>query len=232
MANFSGLSAHGAPATQPRFLFFLKIAIIVLSIVVLALSAYAISLVGDITGGYYGYVGAGAPGLLIFTVIWTWITYGVFLFFELKAPHMFYRIIAVIVWALSIIFWLSGWALAASHAASVMSVANMYDGYSKYLNNTFYDWYKKYGGALAGCAGIGALVWILIIVHFVFFVRACMTDTTTTGAELGNVQHKQETPGAPAPAAAPAQYQAQPVYQQQQTYPQQAYPQQQAYPAQ
>lgn len=230
MANFKGVMAHGPPATQPRFLFFLKIAIIVLSVVVLALAAYAISLYGNYSSYY---VGAGAPGLLIFTVIWTWVTYGVFLFFELKAPHFFYRIIAIVLWGLSIIFWLSAWALAASHAAVYLS----YTSYSSGFGSTYYDdWFKKAGGALAGCAGIGALIWILIIVHFAFFVRACLTDTTTTGAELGNIGHKHEATAAPAPAAAPGQYQAQPVYQQQQQthpqHPQQTYPQQQAYPTQ
>lgn len=59
-----GLTAKGVPS-QPRWLLYLKIAILVLSLVVLALAAYSISLFGS----YYGLVGGtGAGGFLIFVV--------------------------------------------------------------------------------------------------------------------------------------------------------------------
>lgn len=57
-----GLVAVGIPPALPRWLLYVQGAIMVLSIIVLALSAYAISLLGD--GYYYG----GAPGYLIFLV--------------------------------------------------------------------------------------------------------------------------------------------------------------------
>jgi hypothetical protein len=63
----SGLNAKGVPP-QPAFLRIIKVVIIFLSVVILALAAYAIS----IFGGYYGYYGsAGVAGLLIFVVSFT-----------------------------------------------------------------------------------------------------------------------------------------------------------------
>ncbi len=54
-----GLMGKGVPETAPKFLLFIKIAIIVLSVIVLALAAYATSV-------SYGTVGIG--GLVIFVV--------------------------------------------------------------------------------------------------------------------------------------------------------------------
>jgi hypothetical protein len=59
-----GLTAKGVPP-QAHWLLFIKIAILVLSLVVLALAAYSISLFGS----YYGLIGGtGAGGFLIFVV--------------------------------------------------------------------------------------------------------------------------------------------------------------------
>lgn len=62
MAQTSGLTARGVPP-QPVFLFYIKIAIIVLSVIILALSAWSISISG---GGYY--LGAPAGAFMIFVV--------------------------------------------------------------------------------------------------------------------------------------------------------------------
>jgi len=140
----------GAPPAAPKWLLFLKIAIIVLSTIILALAAYSIAILNQ-----YYYTGAysGVAGLLIFVVIKTWIIYGVLTILELKAPHMFWRVIALIGYCLSVIFWLSAWAWSAS-IASVFLTA--YGGF--YLGN--YDSYwKAEGAALAACAGLGAVVW-------------------------------------------------------------------------
>ncbi len=71
---------------------------------------------------------------------------------ELKAPQMFYRLIAIVGYAVSIIFWLSAWAWAASTAGFWLSyfcgVDFCEDG----------PW-KSEGSALAACAGLGAVVW-------------------------------------------------------------------------
>ena len=62
MVQTSGLTAKGVPP-QPAFLFYIKIAILVLSVIILALAAWVLSLVG----GYIGY-GAGGAGYMIFVV--------------------------------------------------------------------------------------------------------------------------------------------------------------------
>lgn len=60
-----GLIARGVPP-QPLWLLYIKIAILVLSLIVLGLGAWAVSLTG---GGYYGYYySSGAGGMVIFVV--------------------------------------------------------------------------------------------------------------------------------------------------------------------
>lgn len=59
-----GLTAQGAPPLLPKWLFFTKVAIILLSVIVLGLAACAIS----IHGGYSYYYSSGVPGFLIFLV--------------------------------------------------------------------------------------------------------------------------------------------------------------------
>lgn len=198
-----GLLAKGVPP-QAQWLLFVKIAILVLSLVVLALAAYSISLFGS----YYGLVGgAGVGGFLIFVTIKTFIVIGGATAIEIWAPHIFYRIIALIAYSLSIIFWLSAWAWAASTASiwltsyCIFGTCSSPSGYA-----------KNEGGALAGCAALGAVIWILSIVNLFFFVRACLADPEGSNAqnqaELGQV--KQE----PTPASYPAGQ-----YPQQATYP-------------
>ena len=168
-----GLTAKGVPP-QPRWLLYLKIAILVLSLVVLALAAYSISLFGS----YYGIVGGtGAGGFLIFVVgfpfllfplslpvsnsltrgvqtLKTFIIIGGATVIEVWFPHLFYRIVALVVYNLSIIFWLSAWAWAASTAA-------LWLGSSCYLGtcSSPSSYASREGGALAACAGLGAIIW-------------------------------------------------------------------------
>ncbi|KAI1850030.1 hypothetical protein JX266_004409 [Neoarthrinium moseri] len=217
----SGLMAVG-PAPTPKWLIFIKGAIIILSVIVLALAAYALSLYGR-----YTYYSGGAPGYLIFLVIKTWIIYGLDIAFQLRVQHLYYRIGFLIAYILSIIFWLSGWAWAASWA----SVASAYSfGY----NDTF-------GGVMGGCAGLGAIIWILAIVNLVFFILASVREPSSTGnVELGHAQKQDQQPytGQPAQpqqqqyAGQPQQpYAAQPGQPQQQQ-PAYGQPQQQGYPQQ
>jgi len=140
----------------------------------------------------------------------------------------------VIACAISIVFWLSAWAWSASIAAFWLSYDTYY--YDSYINSA--PWHAE-GAALAACAGLGAIVWILSIVHLVFFIRACMHDSAPVHqAELGHVGiHKTEANSTVYPATGPAPvqygqpapgvYQQQPAYGQPAPYqqPQQPYPQ-------
>ncbi|KAK0701707.1 hypothetical protein B0T26DRAFT_528008 [Lasiosphaeria miniovina] len=144
-----GLVSVGVPAGQPVWLLYIKGAILVLSVVILGLAAWSIS----IFGGYNGVLvyGTGAGGLVIFVVIKTWIVYGGALALEIWAPQYFYRIAAFVLYILSIIFWLSAWAWSAS-------LAGLWLGYNT-LGGVLPKEYKDEGSALGACAGLGALVW-------------------------------------------------------------------------
>ncbi|KAM0810526.1 hypothetical protein AB5N19_10875 [Seiridium cardinale] len=194
-----GLMAVGPPQT-PAWLLIIKGVILLLSVIVLALSAYALSLYNN----YYYYSG-GAAGYLIFLVIKTWIIYGASIAIELKAPRYYYRLAFLIAYILSCIFWLSGWAWAASWA-------------SAFLAYSIYGYDNKLGGAMAGCAAIGAIIWILAIVNLVMFIIAsCRENASAGNVELGHAQKHSMPQGQTAPVQ--QQYTGQP----QQGYPQQQY---------
>lgn len=192
-----GLVAVGVPP-QPLWLLYIKIAILVISLVVLALSAYSLSVFP-----------IGAGGMDIFLAIFSWLVYGTAGALELWAPQYHYRIGALIGYILSVIFWLAAWAWSASEASVWLSA---YRGTHGPITNA--------GGALAGCAALGAAAWVLTIVHLVFFIRACVMETTDPSqAELGQVKVE---------AGAVPQQQYQQPYPPQQQQPQ-AYPPQQPY---
>ncbi|KAK4163206.1 hypothetical protein QBC43DRAFT_213424 [Cladorrhinum sp. PSN259] len=183
MANSQGLVKTGVPP-QPLWLLYIKIAIIVLSLITLGLAAWAI----DMLGGFYWYGGSytGTGGMVVFTSIWSFIVYGAAVVLELWAPHFFFRLGALIGYILHIIFWLSAWAWSASAAAWTSS--------------------GNYAAATGACAGLGALIWVLSIVHLVFFIRASLADPEGNGAgqaELGQVKPAGQQ--YPAQQAYPAQ---------------------------
>lgn len=167
-----GLTKTGVPP-QPLWLLYIKIAILVLALIVLGLAAWAQSMIGN-NGGYLTNW-TGTPGMDIFVAILSFIVYGGAAAIEIWAAHLFFRIAALVAYILTIIFWLSAWAWSASVASDLLG------GYYS----------SDYGTALAACAGLGALVWVLTIVHLVFFVRACLADPQGSAAgqaELGQVK--------------------------------------------
>ncbi|KAL2255644.1 hypothetical protein VTK26DRAFT_2959 [Humicola hyalothermophila] len=211
-----GLMATGVPP-QPVWLLWIKIAILVLSLIILALAAWVLSL-------FDGYLRGGAPGMDIFITIFSFIIYGGAGALEVWAPQYFYRVGALVGYILTCIFWLTAWAWSASTASSWLGLGIFGGGPD------------DFGSGMAACAGLGALVWVLVIVHLAFFVRACLVDTTVSQAELGNVKPAQ-FPQAYQQQPYPDQFQAQQPYppQPQQPYPvqpQQPYPPQQYPPAQ
>lgn len=223
-----GLWSKGPPP-GPIWLLWMKIAIIVLSVIVLALAAYSISIYGKYYGSSYLVGYSGASGLLIFVVIKTWIIYGALLFFELKAPQYYFRLIGIIGYSLGVIFWLSGWAWAASYASFWLSLSRYC--YGGFCGDASDSNTRAFGGAMAGCAAIGAIIWVLSIVNLVFFVRGCLADegthtTTANNAELGHVPKQAEAQAAPQQTYQQPGYVAPQQAYGQQPYPQQPYPQQ------
>lgn len=140
----SGLVATGAPPMRP-WLVYMRYAILGLSLVCLALAAWALSIWDSVF--IYGNPG----GLVIFVTIWSLIVYGGTVAVELWAPHLFYRVAFLIGYIFSVIFWLSGWSWSASVASAFMSV-------SRYAGSDNGPWHQ-FGAACAGCAAVGAIVW-------------------------------------------------------------------------
>ncbi|KAI3343010.1 hypothetical protein F4824DRAFT_127161 [Ustulina deusta] len=159
-----GLVARGVPAL-PKIFTYIVVLIILLSVIILGLAAYAESL----SGTYY--YESGVPGFLIFVSIWTLLVYGGVFAVANYAPQLYYRIGVLIGQLLSVIFWISGWAWAASWAAYTLSFDN-YDSYDPILGA-----WKAFGQTTAACAGIGALIWVLCITTLIFFCSACMRSS-------------------------------------------------------
>jgi len=207
----SGLLARGPPPS-PAWVTYIKYAILGLSVVCLAMGAWATSIFGGASGVI---LSAGAGGLVIFVTIFTFIVYGGGLALEKFQPNNYFRIGLLIGYIFSVIFWLSGWAWSASLAGLWLSYTDTYRGFG--IEDDYYAPIRNLGAALAVCAGLGAVVWVLCIVNLVMFIKACIQDPNSNNAELGNIKHQ---PAAYPAAQYPAQYPAQP----------QAYPQQPAGP--
>ncbi len=56
-------------------------------------------------------------GIQIIQAIKTWLIYGILALFEFKYPNFFFRIVAIVLYGINIVFWLSAWAWSASIAA-------------------------------------------------------------------------------------------------------------------
>ncbi|KAI1168822.1 hypothetical protein F5B18DRAFT_199356 [Nemania serpens] len=161
-----GLVARGVPALPKAFAYVVGL-IILLSIIILALAAYAESL----SGNYY--YDSGIPGFLLFISVWTWFVYGGTLAIGRYAPRIYYRICVLVGQLLSTVFWIIGWAWAASWAAYVLS----FDNYGSY--DSIRGAWKAYGQTMAACAGIGALVWALCMLALGLFCSACMRSVAS-----------------------------------------------------
>jgi len=182
---------------QPAFLFFVRIAQILLSIIILGLAAYGID--------HFTQGGAEAPdkveaafGFAIFVVIYTWIAVG----YNLAASTFFvafwncWAVLALEI--VAVVFWLAAFALLGDWASdykfmtekttsygdyqSIPGISDLLDGILK--RRQFYDVdnvvdnaaaddaFKKAKGVWqsgAAASGLGAIVWVLFIVTLVVY---------------------------------------------------------------
>ncbi|KAI1114320.1 hypothetical protein F5Y14DRAFT_172759 [Nemania sp. NC0429] len=168
-----GLVVRGVPPLPKAFVYVVGL-IMLLSIIILALAAYAKSLSGDY------YYDSAIPGFLLFVSVWTWFIYGGMLALGRYAPRLYYRLGVLVGQLLSTVFWIVGWAWAASWAAYVLS----FDNYGSY-DNIRGAW-KAYGQTTAACAGIGALVWALCMLALGIFSSVCMRSVTS--AQTHNIE--------------------------------------------
>ncbi|KAH9897160.1 hypothetical protein F4778DRAFT_744606 [Xylariomycetidae sp. FL2044] len=153
--KIAGLIARGPPPIR-KSLLWLRGFIIVSSIIILAVAAYALSL----------NQARGPSGFIIFVVILSWPIYGSALWIEHKAPHLYYRPVFLVAYILGFIFWLSGWAWNASWAAYV----NAYDEYYGFQ----YNFTNNFSRALAACAGLGVFAWLCSLIVLIEFLQAAV----------------------------------------------------------
>lgn len=82
------------------------------------------------------------------------------LYFERFAPHLYLRIVVFAGLVLLSIFWLSGWAWAASVASDFYGYLGLWHGYG-YVNG--YGDLGGYGGSMAACAALGGVIWYVVL---------------------------------------------------------------------
>ncbi|ATY62897.1 G-coupled receptor [Cordyceps militaris] len=222
----------------PIWVFGIRIAQVVLSIVVLGMAA-----------AWSDYTLFDAPSLAIAAAVFTWLIVAYILVTEkVPAVNAFYTIYAVIVLdAFMIIIWLSTWALNAARRASLGNVGagRINGGGGRFCyDGICYDYKKRsierramtwqtLSGLLAGVAAIGAFIWVLFIVTFVWTVinflsgrkdgRFTLGSSSTVTADH-NMEEQKVVQGQQAQQPQQAQQFTEPQYnavQQQQAYPQQ-----------
>ncbi|KAF5498005.1 hypothetical protein CGCS363_v008434 [Colletotrichum siamense] len=185
-ANIRGLMGKGVPPT-PTFFSILRVAVMVLSLAVLAACAYNLSLLG----GQASY--AGPPGFMLFVSLFTLIILGGAMALERFAPQFYFRLALLIAYGVNVLFWLSGWAWSASIAS--LFLGNTCIGSTCFGPTTEET---RYGASMAAAAGVGAVNWVMMIVVLFYFVRGCLADpdcygiSTGHGAEMGSLSLKAE----------------------------------------
>ncbi|KAF4878117.1 hypothetical protein CGCSCA1_v002898 [Colletotrichum siamense] len=185
-ANIRGLMGKGVPPT-PTFFSILRVAVMVLSLAVLAACAYNLSLLG----GQASY--AGPPGFMLFVSLFTLLILGGAMALERFAPQFYFRLALLIAYGVNVLFWLSGWAWSASIAS--LFLGNTCIGSTCFGPTTEET---RYGASMAAAAGVGAVNWVMMIVVLFYFVKGCLADpdcygiSTGHGAEMGSLSLKAE----------------------------------------
>ncbi|KAJ0386472.1 hypothetical protein COL922a_004237 [Colletotrichum nupharicola] len=185
-ANIRGLMGKGVPPT-PTFFSILRVAVMVLSLAVLAACAYNLSLLG----GQASY--AGPPGFMLFVSLFTLLILGGAMALERFAPQFYFRLALLIPYGVNVLFWLSGWAWSASIAS--LFLGNTCIGSTCFGPTTEET---RYGASMAAAAGVGAINWVMMIVVLFYFVKGCLADpdcygiSTGHGAEMGSLSLKAE----------------------------------------
>ncbi|OAA64034.1 hypothetical protein ISF_04743 [Cordyceps fumosorosea ARSEF 2679] len=233
---------------SPVWLFGIRIAQVVLSIIVLGMAA-----------AWSDYVLFDAPSLGIAAAVLTWVAVAYILVTEkVGAANIAYSIFAVIALDIfMVILWLATWALNAARRAQLGTIGGIgrgggggqfcYNGvcydYRKRSIERRYTSYNTLSGLLAGVAAIGAFIWVLFIVTLVWTIMSFLAgrkdgrftfgSSSTTAAADHNMEEQKVQGQTAQPAQQPQQGPqfAQPQYEGQQQPQQQAYPQYPQQPA-
>ncbi|KAI6575249.1 hypothetical protein MCOR09_001732 [Pyricularia oryzae] len=218
--HMRSLMSNGVPAGQPRWLTGTKIAMILLSLVIVGLSAFAITIIK--TFGERRFAGPGSAALFIFTAVKTVVLYISAIVVEKKVPHFFFRVLFVVSYGFSVFFWAATWVFGIRITRFWFAAADRFNDTSRF--GDLGARLKKEGTVMAAVTAISFVVSVLTLVHMIFFVKACRREGPAgpyaQQAELGQVPYKMDsTQGPPMP---PQQYPyyPEPVYgQQQHMYP-------------
>lgn len=128
---------------MPRWLLVLRAATLVTSVGVLAAAAYNVSL-------YAGLIVSATPaGFLIFNAVFNLLIVGSMLACEFALQRYYNRLAFTLLLGLDGVFWLAGWAWAASWAGRWLSFDS--DGASSE--------YDAFAGSITAGAVLGAITW-------------------------------------------------------------------------
>ncbi|GKT45756.1 uncharacterized protein ColSpa_05937 [Colletotrichum spaethianum] len=202
--NIRGLMGKGVPPT-PSFFAIVRVAVLVLSLAVLAACAYCLSLLGAYSSSY-----TGPPGFMLFVSLFTILVLGGAMAAERFAAHLYFRIAVLIGYATNCLFWLSGWAWTASIAALFLGNTCIQ---STCFAPTTEE--KRYGGSMAGAAAVGAVNWyveilqrvdhvkVLMVIVLFYYVKGCLADpdcygvSTGHGSEMGSIKAESKSRSQP-----------------------------------
>ncbi|KAJ0158602.1 hypothetical protein CTA2_11239 [Colletotrichum tanaceti] len=188
-----GLMGKGVPPT-PALFSVVRVATLVLSLAVLAACAYCLSLLGAYSSSY-----TGPPGFMLFVSLFTVVVIGGAMAAERFAAHLYLRVVVLVGYAVTCLFWLSGWAWSASIAALFLG--------NKCIQGTCFGpttEEKRYGGSMAGAAAVGAINWVLMVIVLFYYIKGCLSDPDCYGvstgheSEMGGLQAERKSLSRPA----------------------------------
>ncbi|KAI5840635.1 hypothetical protein BZA05DRAFT_454423 [Tricharina praecox] len=148
----------------PHFLFIMRLVQIFLSVVILALMAFAITQLTNVFGTF---------GYNIFCCIYNFIGVGYLLVSVARAPRIWNCWAALVIDIFGVIFWISAWGSLAGWAALGniaydSSALDLCRHYSK-TDQRKCNGRKGAWQASAATAGLGAIVWVLFVVHLIVY---------------------------------------------------------------
>ncbi|TQN71409.1 hypothetical protein CSHISOI_03951, partial [Colletotrichum shisoi] len=190
--NIRGLMGKGVPPT-PALFSVVRVATLVLSLAVLAACAYCLSLLGAYSSSY-----TGPPGFMLFVSLFTVVVLGGAMAAERFAAHLYLRVVVLVGYAATCLFWLSGWAWSASIAALFLGNTCIQ---STCFGPTTEE--KRYGGSMAGAAAVGAINWALMVIVLFYYIKGCLSDpdcygvSTGHGSEMGGLQAESKSRSRP-----------------------------------
>ncbi|KAG0134856.1 hypothetical protein HOY82DRAFT_583896 [Tuber indicum] len=146
---------------QPPWLKFVRVAQVSLSVLILALAAFALSAIP------YGNT-FGTFGFNIFTCLFTFIVGAYLLVTPLRAPKLYNCWAALVLEIFGVIFWLSAFATLASWASLGLLTVDYLDNITKEAEER-YARYRAGWRCAGAAAGLGGIVWILFMITLITY---------------------------------------------------------------